>query len=104
MLALGGDLHCRYDPDGGRPDETDPLRGRFDPRRRVEPRALDLEERVLSPDLVALRLQTLGFIARRGHRRGLGEIEEDEEKTGDDHAAHEEERTEIGRASCRERV
>src|SRR2546425_12934195 len=25
--ALGGDLQCRYDSDGGRPDQTEPLRG-----------------------------------------------------------------------------
>src|SRR5207247_8159464 len=95
LLALGGDLQRRYDPDCGRPDQTEPLRGGLDPRGRVEPRALDLKERVLSSDFVALRRKTLGFIARRRNRRGLGEIEEDEEKPRDDHAAHEEERADL---------
>src|SRR5207247_4161649 len=100
LLALGGDLQCRYDPDCGRPHQTEPLRGGLDPRGRVEPRALDLKERVLSSDFVALRRKTLGFVARRRNRRGLGEIQEDEEKPRDDHAAHEEERADLpGRAS-----
>src|SRR5882724_10462821 len=83
-------LRCD-DSDRRGADEPEPLRFGLDARGRVQASALDHEERVLSPDLVALRGKALRFVAGGRHGRGLREIEEDEQKARNDDAAHQKE-------------
>src|SRR5207302_5528961 len=45
-------------------DEAEPLRFGLDARRRIQTRALDDEQRVLPAQLVALRHEALGLVAR----------------------------------------
>src|SRR6266571_6886661 len=79
------------DADRRGPDEPEALGFGLDARRRIEAGALDHEERVLAAELVALRREALRLVARRRHRRGLSEIEQDDEEARDDHSAGEQE-------------
>jgi hypothetical protein len=65
-------------------DHAEALGVRRDPSGRIEPGALDIEERVLPAQLVALGSQLLDVIAGHRKRRGLGHIDEREREAKDD--------------------
>src|SRR2546428_7784242 len=90
--CLGGDHG-----DLGRAPQPERRGGRLDARRRREPSALDLKERVLSAQLRALGGQSLSLVARGRDGRREREVEEHQRERRADGDAHADERAHLGR-------